>query len=245
MIPKVVTKQDSDGKRTGFDITGTEVFGDPVAYADLSDEWLWSLRRTDGGWMLGKDGKFLSFEKTSDQKIRATLESDGDVLVIDGALGEFTFTTNLCSLDYNDRSLINGYAGSPATFYIYRYVGYDLNISGGVSAVGEVHQNTAIPNETVTITPTAVPAGKVFDKWVIIKGDIELDDAQSPKATFNMVNSEICIEATYKDAPAGEPKVPSSSGLDLTALICVGLALIALIEAGAIVLMVYKKRKLK
>lgn len=243
MIPSVVTKQDSDGKRTGFDIVSTEVFGDSVAYADLSSEWLWTLKRVDGGWTLGDNEGFVKFEKTTDQKIRATLESVGDVLILDGALGEFTFSSDVCSLDYNDRELINGYEGSPAKFYIYRYVGYDITVSGGTSKMQGNEMNTAKQGQTVELSLGEIPQGKAFDKWVVTKGEIELDNASDPKATFIMTSSEIVIEATYKDALVSSVEPLKNDAPDLTKIICVVAISLVLVEALAIVLLAARKTK--
>lgn len=192
MLPKVVNKSDSDGTRIGFEIEETEIFGDKIAYSNLGDGYTWSFTRTDGGWLLGNGEGYAHFEKTSDKKITATLEKEGDVFVIDGSLGEFTFTTELCTLDYNDRKLINGYDGDPAEFYIYEYLGYDINIDGGTAL------SYAKAGDKVNVTAEEAPNGMIFDKWVILRGKILLDNETKPSATFTMTDGPVMLKATYK-----------------------------------------------
>lgn len=58
---------------------------------------------------------------------------------------------------------------------------------------------------TVTIKAEEAPAGKVFDKWVVVSGDVTLVDPTKAETTFVMTDGKVSIVATYKDAPADEP----------------------------------------
>lgn len=47
----------------------------------------------------------------------------------------------------------------------------------------------------------AQKAGKVFDKWVVLEGNVTLADATKATTTFTMPGNDVKLEATYKDAP--------------------------------------------
>ena len=53
----------------------------------------------------------------------------------------------------------------------------------------------------MTVTADAPEAGKVFDKWVVLEGNVTLADATKATTTFTMPASAVKLEATYKDAP--------------------------------------------
>ena len=53
----------------------------------------------------------------------------------------------------------------------------------------------------MTVTADAPEAGKVFDKWVVLEGNVTLADATKATTTFTMPGNDVKIEATYKDAP--------------------------------------------
>ena len=52
----------------------------------------------------------------------------------------------------------------------------------------------------MTVTADAPEAGKVFDKWVVLEGNVTLADATKATTTFTMPGNDVKIEATYKDA---------------------------------------------
>ena len=56
-------------------------------------------------------------------------------------------------------------------------------------------------NTVVTVTADAPEAGKVFDKWVVLEGNVTLADATKATTTFTMPGNDVKLEATYKDAP--------------------------------------------
>ena len=53
----------------------------------------------------------------------------------------------------------------------------------------------------MTVTANAPEAGKVFDKWVVLEGNVTLADATKATTTFTMPGNDVKLEATYKDAP--------------------------------------------
>ena len=63
----------------------------------------------------------------------------------------------------------------------------------------------------MTVTADAPEAGKVFDKWVVLEGNVTLADATKATTTFTMPGNDVKIEATYKDAP---PSHTHSYGTD-------------------------------
>ena len=70
------------------------------------------------------------------------------------------------------------------------------SLAGGIPITDKIEQNTV-----VTVTADAPEAGKVFDKWVVLEGNVTLADATKATTTFTMPASAVKIEATYKDAP--------------------------------------------
>ena len=55
----------------------------------------------------------------------------------------------------------------------------------------------------VTITADPAEAGKQFDKWEVIYGDITIADVNSATTTFTMGGENVKVRATYKDAAPG------------------------------------------
>ena len=53
----------------------------------------------------------------------------------------------------------------------------------------------------MTVTADAPETGKVFDKWVVLEGNVTPADATKATTTFTMPGNDVKIEATYKDAP--------------------------------------------
>ena len=80
------------------------------------------------------------------------------------------------------------------------------SVAAGTPITDKIEQNTV-----VTVTADAPEAGKVFDKWVVLEGNVTLADATSATTTFTMPGNDVKIEATYKDAP---PSHTHSYGTD-------------------------------
>ena len=78
---------------------------------------------------------------------------------------------------------------------------HDVTIEGGSS-----NETKFEAGQTVTITAGEAPEGKEFDKWVVVSGDVTLENANSASTTFVMPDGAVEIKATYKD------KIPSGGG---------------------------------
>lgn len=68
-------------------------------------------------------------------------------------------------------------------------------------AAGTPITDKIAPNTVVTVTADAPEAGKVFDKWIVLEGNVTLADATKATTTFTMPGNDVKLEATYKDAP--------------------------------------------
>ena len=85
---------------------------------------------------------------------------------------------------------------SAATGYIVTVIKGTASVAAGIPITDKIAQNTV-----VTVTADAPEAGKVFDKWVVLEGNVTLADATKATTTFTMPGNDVKIEATYKDAP--------------------------------------------
>lgn len=203
MLPSSVTKaNDSGSERIGFDLGDSSVFVDSTIYGEY-DSALWTFTSKNGRWLIGNGEKYATLKTTTDYKITATFEDMGSPFSVRGT-SVFTFTSGIYSLNYNARELINGYEGNPASFYIFKYVGYAVHVENGSA------QSTARPGESVTVKADAPPEGMEFDKWVVTEGEIELSDTNSEEISFVMPKSDVSLEAVYKEAPLPTETEPES-----------------------------------
>ena len=85
---------------------------------------------------------------------------------------------------------------SAATGYIVTVIKGTASLAAGTLITDKIAQNTV-----VTVTADAPEAGKVFDKWVVLEGNVTLADATKATTTFTMPGNDVKLEATYKDAP--------------------------------------------
>ena len=83
-----------------------------------------------------------------------------------------------------------------ATEYMLTVIKGTASVAAGTPITDKIAQNTV-----ATVTADAPEAGKVFDKWVVLEGNVTLADATKATTTFTMPASAVKIEATYKDAP--------------------------------------------
>ena len=95
---------------------------------------------------------------------------------------------------------------SAATKYTVTVIKGKASVTAGTPITDKIEQNTV-----VTVTANAPETGKVFDKWVVLEGNVTLADATKATTTFTMPASAVKLEATYKDAP---PSHPHSYGTD-------------------------------
>ena len=95
---------------------------------------------------------------------------------------------------------------SAATKFTVTVIKGTASIAAGIPITDKIAQNTV-----VTVTANAPEAGKVFDKWVVLEGNVTLADVTKATTTFTMPGNDVKIEATYKDAP---PSHTHSYGTD-------------------------------
>ena len=80
--------------------------------------------------------------------------------------------------------------------------GYTVTVIKGTASVAGAPITDKIAQDTlVTVTADTPETGKVFDKWVVLEGNVTPTDATKATTTFTMPASAVKIEATYKDAP--------------------------------------------
>ena len=85
---------------------------------------------------------------------------------------------------------------SAATGYVVTVIKGTASLAAGTLITDKIAQNTV-----VTVTADAPETGKVFDKWVVLEGNVTLADATKATTTFTMPGNDVKLEATYKDAP--------------------------------------------
>lgn len=85
---------------------------------------------------------------------------------------------------------------SAATEFTVTVIKGTASLAAGIPITDKIAQNTV-----VTVTADAPEAGKVFDKWVVLEGNVTLADATKTTTTFTMPGNDVKLEATYKDAP--------------------------------------------
>ena len=85
---------------------------------------------------------------------------------------------------------------SAATEFTVTVMKGTASVAAGTLITDKIAQNTV-----VTVTADAPEAGKVFDKWVVLEGNVTLADATKATTTFTMPGNDVKLEATYKDAP--------------------------------------------
>ena len=84
---------------------------------------------------------------------------------------------------------------SAATEFTVTVIKGTASLAAGTPITDKIAQNTV-----VTVTADAPEAGKVFDKWVVLEGNVTLADATKATTTFTMPGNDVKLEATYKDA---------------------------------------------
>ena len=113
----------TENNRTGFTLISTTVAEPDEITGKEYINYEWTLTKSGNGWLLGSGDRYAKLTNTgvSNQKVTATLESSGDVFVIDVSADSYTFKSGSYYLNYNSGGfLINGYADNPAHFYIYK-----------------------------------------------------------------------------------------------------------------------------
>ena len=83
---------------------------------------------------------------------------------------------------------------------------YKVTVTGG-SGSGEYAKDA-----TVMIKADKAPEGKLFDKWVVVSGDVMLKDAMAAETSFTMPAKDVELRAMYKDMPVMKYKVTVMNG---------------------------------
>ena len=127
--------------------------------------------------------------------------------VVNGVtLANETSATTTFIMPANDVTIEAEIAENPVESYTLTVIKGTASVAAGTPITDKVEQNTV-----VTVTADAPETGKVFDKWVVLEGNVTLTDATKATTTFTMPGNAVKIEATYKDAP---PSHTHSYGTD-------------------------------
>lgn len=111
-------------------------------------------------------------------------------------LANETSATTTFIMPANDVTIEAEFAENPVEAYTLTVIKGTASVAAGTPITDKIAQNTV-----VTVTANAPETGKVFDKWVVLEGNVTLADATKATTTFTMPASAVKIEATYKDAP--------------------------------------------
>ena len=76
----------------------------------------------------------------------------------------------------------------------YKDAEYTIKVNNGSAAPATAKAGTAI-----TLTADAAPSGKVFDKWIVISGNVTFANELSSTTTFTLPAENVEVTATYKD----------------------------------------------
>ena len=111
-------------------------------------------------------------------------------------LANETSATTTFTMPANDVTIEAEFAENPVEAYTLTVIKGTASVAAGTPITDKIEQNTV-----VTVTADAPEAGKVFDKWVVLEGNVTLTDATKATTTFTMPGNDVKLEATYKDAP--------------------------------------------
>ena len=244
MIPSVVTKSNGSESRTGFDLLEAKEAGADYIVGDMSErEWVFTKDKSL--WKIGDGEKYIAFSNSDEQKISAILDSKGNGFAVSGGSGSFTFSSGSTVLNYNSRGLINGYGSNPASFLLYRYIGYTVTATGG-NAFSDVGDSVAMPGAKVVLKAN-VSEGEVFDHWESDPGIDLVFETDSGEISFIMPERAVSLKAVYREADSAgrqtaDPGTSPAKKQDNTVLIIVIVSLISL-SVPAAVFIIIKIRK--
>ena len=111
-------------------------------------------------------------------------------------LANETSATTTFIMPANDVTIEAEFAENPVEAYTLTVINGTASVAAGTPITDKIEQNTV-----VTVMADAPETGKVFDKWVVLEGNVTLADATKATTTFTMPGNDVKIEATYKDAP--------------------------------------------
>ena len=121
-------------------------------------------------------------------------------------LANETSATTTFTMPANDVTIEAEFAENHVEAYTLTVIKGTATVAAGTPITDKIEQNTV-----VTVTADAPETGKVFDKWVVLEGNVTLADATKATTTFTMPGNDVKLEATYKDAP---PSHTHSYGTD-------------------------------
>ena len=110
-------------------------------------------------------------------------------------LANETSATTTFTMPANDVTIEAEFAENPVESYTLTVIKGTASVAAGTPITDKIEQNTV-----VTVTADAPETGKVFDKWVVLEGNVTLTDATKATTTFTMPGNAVKLEATYKDA---------------------------------------------
>ena len=110
-------------------------------------------------------------------------------------LANETSATTTFIMPANDVTIEAEFAENPVEAYTLTVINGTASVAAGTPITDKIEQNTV-----VTVTADAPETGKVFDKWVVLEGNVTLADATKATTTFTMPANDVKLEATYKDA---------------------------------------------
>ena len=114
-------------------------------------------------------------------------------------LANETSATTTFTMPANDVTIEAEIAENPVESYTLTVIKGTASVAAGTPITDKIEQNTV-----VTVTADAPETGKVFDKWVVLEGNVTLTDATKATTTFTMPGNDVKIEATYKEAPPSD-----------------------------------------
>lgn len=76
---------------------------------------------------------------------------------------------------------------------------FSIKVSDGTASLDGSEVAKAYAGQKISISAAKAPDGKVFDKWVVEAGSVELADANAETTSFVMPSADVAITATYKD----------------------------------------------
>ena len=128
-------------------------------------------------------------------------------------LANETSATTTFIMPANDVTIEAECAENPVESYTLTVIKGTASVAAGTPITDKIAQNTV-----VTVTADAPETGKVFDKWVVLEGNVTLTDATKATTTFTMPGNDVKIEGTYKDAsPSDTPSYGVYVGMTYTA----------------------------
>ena len=110
-------------------------------------------------------------------------------------LANETSATTTFIMPANDVTIEAEFAENPVEAYTLTVINGTASVAAGTPITDKIEQNTV-----VTVMADAPETGKVFDKWVVLEGNVTLADATKATTTFTMPANDVKLEATYKDA---------------------------------------------